>query len=223
MADQSRFAYLGIELEVSLQHHSQHGDHTITRYRDRELVEIRFDEEETSLKIGNFPAVDYFGDGSLFLLDSPGHAIGHLCGLARTTTSPETFILMGGDSCHYPGQFRPSKYSKIPSSIEPHPFSSGNPIPCPGDMFEALQTSRGRRKDQAFYDQAIAADLDVAAETVCKVQEADAVKNIWVVIAHDQAVQRTVDLFPAKANGWKENGWDKVTRWAFLKDFQRAV
>ena len=130
---------------------------------------------------------------------------------------------MGGDACHYPGQFRPSKYSRIPSSIEPHPLIGSLSIPCPGDLFEVLQTSRGRRKDQAFYDQAIAEDLDVAAQTVCKVQEADVKENVWVVIAHDQAVQRTIDLFPARANDWKEKGWDKMTRWAFLKDFQAAV
>lgn len=191
--------------------------------RDRELVEIRFDEGPNRLSIGNFPAVDYFGDGSLYLLDSPGHAIGHLCALARTTTSPDTFILMGGDACHYPGQFRPSKYSGIPDSIEPHPFTASFSIPCPGDMFEALQKSRGRGKDQAFYDQAIAEDLNIAAQTICKVQEADAEQNVWVVIAHDQAVQRTVELFPAKANDWKEKGWDKMTRWAFLKDYEAAV
>ncbi|KAF3002588.1 hypothetical protein E8E13_008282 [Curvularia kusanoi] len=52
-------------------------------YANRELREISFD---TELKIGQFPAFDYFGDGSFYLLDSPGHAIGHLCGLARTTT-----------------------------------------------------------------------------------------------------------------------------------------
>jgi glyoxylase-like metal-dependent hydrolase (beta-lactamase superfamily II) len=167
--------------------------------------------------------MDYFGDGSLYLLDSPGHAIGHLCGLVRTTTSPNTFILMGGDACHYPGQFRPSSFRPIPESIETHHFSARFPSPCPGDLFETLQTSRGRKKGQAFYDQAIAEDLNIAAQTVCKVQEADTKDHIWVVIAHDQAVQRTVELFPASANDWKQKGWNKATRWAFLKDFEAAV
>ena len=79
-------------------------------------------------------------------------------------------------------------------------------------MFEALQISRGRRKDQAFYDQAIAEDLNIAAKTVCKVQEADVMDNVWVVIAHDQAVQRNIDLFPTKANDWKVKGLDRTTR-----------
>lgn len=73
-------------------------------YADREFKEIEF----SNLRIGEFPAYDYFGDGSFYLLDTPGHAIGHLCGLARTTTNPDTFILLGGDVCHYQGVMRPS-------------------------------------------------------------------------------------------------------------------
>ncbi len=41
----------------------------------------------------NSPAVDYFGDGSFLPLDGPGHAIGHLCGLARTTVDPPTVMM----------------------------------------------------------------------------------------------------------------------------------
>ncbi|KAG9074304.1 hypothetical protein FRC06_010784, partial [Ceratobasidium sp. 370] len=63
-------------------------------YKGRELVEISF-EDGPSLFLGRFRALDYFGDGSFYLLDSPGHAVGHICGLARTT--PDTFLFMGGD------------------------------------------------------------------------------------------------------------------------------
>lgn len=45
------------------------------RTRGRNLREIDF-EGAGSLRIGKFPAVDFFGDGSFYLLDSPGHAIG---------------------------------------------------------------------------------------------------------------------------------------------------
>ena len=38
-------------------------------YAGRELREIAFDGE---LTIGGFKAFDYFGDGSFYLLDSPG-------------------------------------------------------------------------------------------------------------------------------------------------------
>ncbi|KAL8851240.1 MAG: hypothetical protein Q9221_003871 [Calogaya cf. arnoldii] len=49
-------------------------------YANRELREISFDSD---VEIGGYKAFDYFGDGSFYLLDSPGHAIGHMCGLAR--------------------------------------------------------------------------------------------------------------------------------------------
>jgi glyoxylase-like metal-dependent hydrolase (beta-lactamase superfamily II) len=61
-------------------------------FANRTIREIAFDE---AFKIGKFPAYDFFGDGSFYLLDTPGHAIGHMCGLARTT--PSTFVLLGGD------------------------------------------------------------------------------------------------------------------------------
>ncbi len=68
------------------------------------MREIDFQEP---LTIGSFSAVDFFGDGSFYLLNSPGHAIGHMSGLARTSTNPDTFIFMGGDLCHHGGQMRP--------------------------------------------------------------------------------------------------------------------
>ncbi|KFY20562.1 hypothetical protein V493_07652, partial [Pseudogymnoascus sp. VKM F-4281 (FW-2241)] len=41
-------------------------------YKDRPTREITFDKSPTGLKIGRFPAFDYFGDGSFYLLDAPG-------------------------------------------------------------------------------------------------------------------------------------------------------
>jgi glyoxylase-like metal-dependent hydrolase (beta-lactamase superfamily II) len=63
----------------------------------RELREISF--TSSNFKIGRFNAFDYFGDGSFYILDTPGHLLGHICGLARTTKN--TFIFMGGDAAHH--------------------------------------------------------------------------------------------------------------------------
>ncbi|KAL1955027.1 hypothetical protein VTO42DRAFT_318 [Malbranchea cinnamomea] len=60
--------------------------------RGRNLREITFNGPNC-LQIGRPPAFDYFGDCSFYLLDSTGHAVGHLCGLARTTSHPDTFVL----------------------------------------------------------------------------------------------------------------------------------
>ena len=56
-----------------------------TDFAGRQIREIDFSNEKTPFKIGRFHAHDYFGDGSFYLLDTPGHSIGHICGLARTT------------------------------------------------------------------------------------------------------------------------------------------
>ena len=64
-------------------------------FAGRELISLAFD---TDLHIGRFSAHDLFGDGSFYLLDSPGHCVGHICGLARVT--PTSFVFMGGDICH---------------------------------------------------------------------------------------------------------------------------
>ena len=69
----------------------------------------------TGLKICQFLALDFFGDGSFYLLDVLGYTTGHISGLARV--APEIFIFFGGDVCHYGGSFLPSQRAPIPSNI----------------------------------------------------------------------------------------------------------
>lgn len=171
------------------------------------------------MKIGNFDAFDYFGDGSFYLLDSPGHAIGHLCGLARTTSNPDTFVLLGGDVCHYGGLFRPSKYLPVPNSIHPHPCQPHGDLPfCPGGAFEELQHSRGRQVTDPIYTPTFGHDIPLIIETIGKLQEADCMDNIFVIIAHDATVRDAVDHFPLSLNEWKAREWGKDLKWAFLRD-----
>jgi hypothetical protein len=84
-----------------------------------------------SLKVGRFGAFDYFGDGSFYLLDSPGHTLGHLCGRARVT--PSTFVFMGGDCAHHGGKFRPTEYLLLLKRIKGIPSL---PHGCPGAYLE---------------------------------------------------------------------------------------
>lgn len=185
----------------------------------RTLREIRFDGPD-AFRIGQFPAHDYFGDGSFFLLDSPGHAIGHLCGLARTTA--DTFILMGGDICHYAGIFRPSQHLPVPTEITPHPCKSlSSEIPfCPGSAWDDLQKSRGRKPTDTLYDMTFGHDIPLATKTMGHLQELDCDENIFVIIAHDSTVRDGVDHFPKRLNEWKEKGWGKSLKWAFFGDME---
>lgn len=48
---------------------------------------------------GIFPnAIDFFGDGSMYVIDSPGHLYGHVNLLARV--SANKWLYLGGDCCH---------------------------------------------------------------------------------------------------------------------------
>ena len=51
--------------------------------------------------IGPFPrALDFYGDGSLYIIDAPGHLSGHINVLARTS-SDGAWIYLAGDSAHH--------------------------------------------------------------------------------------------------------------------------
>ncbi|THH02615.1 hypothetical protein EW026_g332 [Hermanssonia centrifuga] len=49
--------------------------------------------------IGTFDrAIDFYDDGSLYFVDSPGHSPGHIAALARV--APNNFVFLAGDTCH---------------------------------------------------------------------------------------------------------------------------
>lgn len=172
--------------------------------------------------------MDYFGDGSFYLLDTPGHAVGHLGGLVRTTKNPDTFVFLGGDLTHHGGELRPSEFLSLESASKDVAASSSSSSEGGSDRqqvtvqktLESLQTSRGRRVDQAFFDPVITADEQQALQTIARTQEADAQENVYYIAAHDLPIREVVDFFPNKANGWKERGWREKTLWTFLRDFR---
>ena len=190
--------------------------------RGRELREITFNEPGT-VQIGDFRAQDFFGDGSFFVLDTPGHAVGHVCGLARTTLNPDTFILMGGDLCHHGGEIRPSEYIPLPKEITPHPLTKALHPPCPGATFEKIQRSRHRSMDKPFFDPAMGLSIPESIRSIEKAQKADADDNVLFIYAHDASVRGVGDFFPQHANDWQKKGWREKIFWAFLEDFKVAI
>jgi len=194
----------------------------------RALREITF----TGLKIGRFDALDFFGDGSFYLLDAPGHAVGHLCALARTTADPPSFVFMGADSCHHPGVLRPTEYLPLPRSIPPTPFPSpfegglknevkkSSVATCPGELLQQL--TQGQNPSAPFLNVAkspVFLDHKVAMDTVQKIQELDAADNIFVLLAHDLSLRDKIPLFPETINEWEKKKLKTETRWLFCSDF----
>lgn len=196
-------------------------------YENRHLREIS--AKEFNLNIAGFPAFDFFGDGSFYLIDSPGHAIGHISGLARTTSEPDTFIFMGGDIASHAGEFRPTKYVPLPSLILPNPLNLSSPTPCPGHIFEEIHPQKCG--NSPFYCMGTWPDgfptnddPEAAIESQRKLQLLDAYMNqVFVILAHDETVEGVIDFFPKTANQWKERGWGNEVRWLFLGDFREAV
>lgn len=116
-------------------------------WQGRELHEIDFTAAEgpQRLQIGGFQAYDFYSDGSFYLLNSPGHAVGHMSALARTTADPPSFMLLGGDITHHCGEFRPTQCTPLPDMISPNPLPHKSSA-CPGKMFLAIHPKKNGKE-----------------------------------------------------------------------------
>ncbi|EMD96768.1 hypothetical protein COCC4DRAFT_24734 [Bipolaris maydis ATCC 48331] len=197
--------------------------------------EITFRDD---LRIGKFRAHDYFRDGSFYILDVPGHTIGHICGLARTT--PDTFVFMGGDCCHFLGAFRPSDAVPLPDIIPQVQLDSTIPAPCPCSFFTACHPSTTKNENgtvndhearrSPFYkvtqsETSAYTDQQQSQESIDYLRVFDASPDILICLAHDNTL---LDVFPLLAtsperniNDWKVKGYKERTRWAFLNELPR--
>ncbi|KAJ7175836.1 hypothetical protein C8R46DRAFT_71192 [Mycena filopes] len=192
-------------------------------FAGRKTVPLNFDESK--LTIGGLRALDFFEDGSFYLLDVPGHLKGHLCGLARVT--PTSFVYLGGDACHHPGMLRPTE------ALHRH-------FPCPGHLIAATRTSVSAAHFSAsdhngefdllarttplldvpeggFYDEPPAARVSIA-----KMGDFDANKDVFVVLAHDWTLEEVVGPFPTSLNDWQKKGWKERAIWNFLDETNQA-
>lgn len=199
--------------------------------RGREVREIDF--TATSLRIGDFSAFDFFGDGSFYLLDCPGHAIGHMCGLARTTTT--TFVFMGADICHLSGMFRPSPGVPLPDYVPKEQLDAGFPSPCPCSLFtehhpRVAQKDSEEARTTPFFQvtsQISSSYLDyrTARESIILMQEFDASPDVLVCIAHDPTLTKVLpflnDSPDLDLNGWKERELKEKLLWGWLNELPR--
>ncbi|KAL4868704.1 hypothetical protein BDV12DRAFT_209018 [Aspergillus spectabilis] len=185
----------------------------------RNVAEINF--TSNACKIGRFNAADYFGDGSFYILDAPGHSVGHLCALARVTSDADSFVFMGGDAAHHPGLLRPSIYLPLPDSIHPSPFTSS--APCTRELLQRIHPQRSLTEPYLRPARGMFPAYDEAEETLRKIQEFDAQGNILVILPHDRSILGAVEMFQGAVNGWLEQGVKERVRWAFLGDFEGAL
>lgn len=202
-----------------------------TDLEGRELKVIDFDNL-SAIQIGRFRAVDYFNDGSFYLLDAPGHAVGHMCGLARVTStldgaSEDTFIFMGADTAHHGGEFRPTEYLPIPKSISPTPYTSKYPSICPGHIFESIHPNKKGVEPFYHINDNVPHNKDQAHETCSMMEDFDAADNVFVIIAHDGSLLHEglgIEWFPnGTLKDWRKQNCAEKARWGFLSSFTKAI
>ena len=190
----------------------------------REVIEVEFN---TDLEIGDFRAIDFFKDGSLYLLQAAGHTHDHICALART--SEDKFVFLGGDAAHHNGQFRPTELLPLPESINPSPFEDlhSNSF-CPGSLFEPIHPASARGEDYKTtpiykLSSKTSVSLTEAEATLAKMEVFDASPDVLVAIAHDISMMEILPFLPTKLNGWETKDWKELNIWKFLKDFKTAL
>jgi hypothetical protein len=190
-------------------------------FEGRTVQELDFSDEKLIL---NFRSYDYFQDGSLYILETPGHAVGHVSALVRTTDNSS--VLLGGDVCHFPGVFRPASNLPLPIFISEADLRSG------GDTAKNIHTAQytrchpdsARARLSPFYHPCSTADswyirpVD-ARRTVEKLQLADYRDDTLVLLAHDRGLLGEAVFFPdATLNNWLLDGLKGRLRWRFLDE-----
>ncbi|KAK7025199.1 Metallo-beta-lactamase superfamily protein [Favolaschia claudopus] len=182
----------------------------------------KIDFSTANLTFSGLKAIDFFGDGSFYLVNTPGHLPGHMTALARVT--PTSFISLGGDTFHHVGEARP------------RPFFQHN-FPCPADLLEEARTAistdffwsalsrEGNFDLPTRFQQLFAvsdlpdsfyADPVTSQVSLEKVARFDADPDILVLVAHDVSLRDTIPYFPAYLNDWKANGFKQANVWNFV-------
>ncbi|GLB39286.1 putative metallo-beta-lactamase superfamily protein [Lyophyllum shimeji] len=192
-------------------------------FSGRKVTEVDFNSSKAT--IGGFRAVDFFRDGSLYLLDVPGHVPGHMAALARVT--PTTFLLLGGDTAHHPGEMRPTEAL--------HRYQ-----PCPGELLQATRRTIAPEYFKPTHDDGTFAlehrkepllqvvdkgwyhDPESTRASIRKMEEFDANDDVFIMLAHDASLFPLVPTHPAKLNTWKEKGWKRRGVWAFVDEANPA-
>ncbi|EME42310.1 hypothetical protein DOTSEDRAFT_175305 [Dothistroma septosporum NZE10] len=191
-------------------------------FEGRNFIEPPFSDR---FKIGCYQAHDYFGDGSLYVLNVPGHTTGHISALVRTT--PETFIFLGGDVCHFTGVIRPSPYIPLPDYIPQNTVLDPRlSAPCPCSIFTKCHPDQQNSRTSAFYRCSTGGpygswydDPQTAMVSITSLFDFDADANVMVMIAHDSAPKDFLKFFPnGTINDWKSMGSKGAMHWHFVNE-----
>jgi len=195
-------------------------------FEGRELIELDFSSGASPLKVGGLRAVDWFDDGSFYLLEAPGHTADHIMALART--SADKFVLLAGDGAHHCGEFRPTQLAPLPDTISPSPLEHPTSASvCPCSLFERVHPNPGSFRTTPFYGAAALMVEDPVAHrtTLDALKTFDASPDVLVILTHDASLLDVLGFFPTDdLTGWEKLPSKKdVGKWRFLNDFRKGA
>ncbi|KNG47544.1 hypothetical protein TW65_05581 [Stemphylium lycopersici] len=131
-------------------------------------------------------AYDVFGDGSAYIIDAPGHSVGHQMMLVRTTLGSEekdsSFVLLAGDCFHH------AEILKDPRRTARPPYAKSG----------------------------MHVDPEQAVDTMLRTREFARRDDVWVIGAHDASVGEGIKPGVkeleglTEINAWLEKGWKKA-------------
>ncbi|KZT55466.1 Metallo-hydrolase/oxidoreductase [Calocera cornea HHB12733] len=196
----------------------EHWDHTgfIAPFTNAELVggaqtfaaEANLSEQVTALgktpriidfsgeaiqPVGAFErGYDYFGDGSVWLVHTPGHTKDHMSALVRVAPSPDAqYVLVGGDTAHHP------------CLLCTHAGHT---------QYQLRATFRNPLAPEGAPEVAMHFDADLARDSIKRTKRMEAEPNVMCVMAHEYGYWkywRDNDeiMFPGLGLGeWKKRG-----------------
>jgi len=135
----------------------------VPQERTKFVFDPKNGEEKTKwVSIGPFPkALDFYGDGSLYIIDAPGHVAGHINVLARTSNSGG-WLYLAGDSAH-------------------HWCLLGGP--AGHDMTKVSMATR--LNDEGKVVGCMHMDKEAAEAHMRRIEQLKALGNVQVILAHD--------------------------------------
>ncbi|KAJ7748032.1 beta-lactamase-like protein [Mycena metata] len=190
-------------------------------FAGREVTKLNFAAANPSFS--GLKAVDYFGDGSFYLLNTPGHLPGHLSALARVT--PTSFVSLGGDTFHRAGEARPRPdfqkmyprpaahlLEETKSSISTNYFWS----PKSRDGAFDLRSRAQQLLAMSDLPDSFTADAVQAQVSLEKLATVDSDEDFFVVVSHDISLRESIPYFPASLGGWKTDKLKERVVWNFV-------
>ncbi|KAJ7187909.1 hypothetical protein C8R46DRAFT_1205141 [Mycena filopes] len=189
-------------------------------FANREVTKVDF--AAAPLSFGSLKAIDYFGDGSFYLVDTPGHLPGHLTALARVT--PTSFVHLGGDSFHNAGELRPRpelwEHYPCPAHLLHEARSAvstdyfWSPKTRPG-VFD-LRSRAVQFMSSSDLPTSLVANPITAGVSVDKLAAFDADPDFFIIAAHDASLRDSLPYFPDSLNNWKAKNLKEKTVWLFV-------